>query len=148
MASHQLFTTGYSGHDPSSFVNLLRDHEVDAVIDVRRNPVSRKKGFSRTALSEFLGKKKVEYLHFRDLGVPQALRQELRDGSCDLQSYLVSFREYLQDQSVALDEVYKIATKKRCCLLCVEECSNECHRSVVADELACRNGRKIKIVHI
>ncbi len=148
MARYRLFTTGYSGHDPNSFLELLREHGIDLVIDVRRIPMSRKKGFSRTALATFLEVHGLGYVHHRDLGVPQPLRQELRDGSCDLAAYLRRFRTYLRKQSDAIEEAYNLAIEKVCCLLCVEECSDECHRSVVAEELAGHNGKRIEIVHI
>jgi len=148
MAKHILFTTGYSGHDTESFVDLLREHEISLVIDVRRNPVSRKKGFSRTALSEHLREKGLEYQHVADLGVPQPLRNALRDGTCGLAAYLRRFRTYVVRQAELLDTVYNWAIHERCCLLCVEACSDECHRSVIADEVVTRNGRKVKIVHI
>lgn len=148
MTRFKLFTTGYSGHDHDSFLGLLEQHRINMVVDVRRNPVSRKKGFSRTALSEFLRTNGLEYLHVRELGVPQPLRHQLRDGDCDLSEYFCGFRDYLKEQSTVLDNVYNLATEKRCCLLCVEECSDECHRSVVAAEVASRNGRTVEIVHV
>ena len=148
MATHTLFTTGYSGHDTDSFVDHLHEHGISLVIDVRRNPVSRKKGFSRTALSQLLRKNGLQYEHVRDLGVPQPLRHALRDGKCGLAAYLRRFRTYVQGQTQLLDQVYNLAIRNRCCLVCVEECSDECHRSVVAEEVAARNGRRVKIVHV
>jgi hypothetical protein len=45
-----LLTTGYAGHNLESFLAKLREHDVEVVVDVRQNPVSRKKGFSRSTL--------------------------------------------------------------------------------------------------
>jgi uncharacterized protein (DUF488 family) len=146
--SHKLYTTGYAGHDPASFLGLLEQHRISTVIDVRRMPLSRKKGFSRTALTEFLEANGLEYQHIRDLGVPQELRIRLRAGDCDLDSYLRGFRSYLGGHRKVLDEVYSLAALTRCCLLCVEKCSEECHRSVVAEEVASRNGKTIEVVHL
>jgi uncharacterized protein (DUF488 family) len=118
------------------------------VVDVRRNPVSRKKGFSRTALSEFLCSNAIEYVHVSALGVPQPLRAQLRDGRCDLSEYLAEFSHYVRKELDAVEHVYNLATHRRCCLLCVEECVDDCHRSVVAKEVASQNGHKLKIVHV
>ena len=68
---NQLFTTGYAGHDLDSFVNKLRQHGVNTVIDIRQNPVSRKKGFSKSRLSAFLAENGIGYVHVRELGVPR-----------------------------------------------------------------------------
>ncbi|MBN1394984.1 MAG: DUF488 family protein [Pirellulales bacterium] len=45
-----LFTAGYSGHNLASFVEELREREVTVVVDVRQNPVSRKKGSSAESM--------------------------------------------------------------------------------------------------
>ena len=42
-----LFTLGYEGLRLEDWLARLRAHAVAAVCDVRRNPVSRKPGFSR-----------------------------------------------------------------------------------------------------
>jgi uncharacterized protein (DUF488 family) len=148
VANHELYTTGYSGHDVDSFVRLLRRHDISVVVDIRRNPVSRKKGFSRTALSQVLEKAGLKYVHVKELGVPQPLRHQYRDGDCNLADYLCGFREYLQGQTDPLEKVYNLATNDRCCLVCVEACHKECHRSVVAEEVATHNGHTVKIVHL
>jgi hypothetical protein len=148
MAPHVLFTTGYAGRTLDSFLELLNSHAVERVVDIRRNPISRKKGFSRTALSTFLAGSGVEYMHVRELGVPNDLRTLLRNGACELAEYMKGFGEYLNGESDALAELYRTATGKRCCLLCVEEDASECHRSVVADKVTSLNGRRIRIENI
>ncbi len=144
----ELFTAGYAGCDPRSFLAKIRRHEVEVVVDVRQNPVSRKKGFSRAALASFLSAHAVEYVHEPELGVPAELRARLRSGEQDLAAYLASFRQHLDGHEVALGRVYARALAKRCCLVCLESRSEECHRSVVADTLVSRNGGRLRVVHL
>jgi uncharacterized protein (DUF488 family) len=144
----RLFTIGYAGYDPESFLRKLEEHEVQIVVDVRQNPISRKKGFSRSKLSEFLRQHGVEYRHMPELGVPRALRDRLRAGELDLMEYLSEFRTALERQQDALDAFEALAAAQRCCLLCLEHLPQECHRSVIADVLAERSGGKLKIAHI
>jgi len=146
--THELLTAGYAGHDPDSFLSTLQDHDVELVVDVRQNPVSRKKGFSRSKLSEFLADHGVAYLHIGALGPPKDLRSLLKDRSFDLDEYFAAFRDYLLDQEPALDELSALTAEKRCCLICLEHLSNECHRSVVADVVASWNGHKVKVTHL
>jgi uncharacterized protein (DUF488 family) len=144
----ELLTTGYAGHDPESFLAKLHEHGVETVIDVRQNPVSRKKGFSRSKLSEFLTAQGVGYLHVAALGVPVSLRQLLREGECELAEYFDGFRDHLSCQEEALDDLYDLAIRSRCCLICLEHHAEECHRSVVAEVVASRNGHKLGIKHV
>jgi uncharacterized protein (DUF488 family) len=118
------------------------------VVDVRQNPVSRKKGFSRSKLSEFLASHDIEYLHVRTLGVPKDLRKRLHDGTCGLADYLEEFRRYLENNSKAVADLYDLATRKRCCLICVEQRPEECHRSVVARAVSSFNGQAVEIVEV
>jgi uncharacterized protein (DUF488 family) len=139
---------GYSGHDQESFLAELRKHHVEVVIDVRQRPLSRKKGFSRATLSEFLTINNVEYRHEAELGVPVHLRSELKAGRQDLDSYFSSFRDYLVRQTDALDRVYRLAVGRRCCLMCLEHSPDECHRSVVAHAVEARNGHRLRVMHV
>ncbi|QJX02842.1 DUF488 domain-containing protein [Alcanivorax sp. IO_7] len=65
-----LHTAGYEGVDIETFVGRLLDAGVDQVIDVRQYPISRKRGFSKTALSKCLAGAGIDYCHLRELGCP------------------------------------------------------------------------------
>jgi hypothetical protein len=62
---------------------------------VRRNPVSRKRGFSKGKLAESLRERSIGYIHLVALGVPNALRQQLRERAIDVSRYFDEFRAYL-----------------------------------------------------
>jgi uncharacterized protein (DUF488 family) len=143
-----LFTAGYAGLDPESFLAKLQKHRVRVVVDVRQNPVSRKKGFSRKSLSAFLERNGVDYLHARSFGVPTKLRNKLKSGEQGLPAYLSEYRKYLETQGFAISELYNLVRRKRGCLICLENCSYECHRSVVAEVVANLNGKDLEIVHL
>jgi uncharacterized protein (DUF488 family) len=148
MSVQPLFTTGYAGHELDSFVDKLRQHGVNTVIDIRQNPVSRKKGFSKSRLSSFLAENGLGYVHVRQLGVPRDLRQRLAAEACTLEEYFAEFREYAVAQYHALGEVEALAARERCCLLCVETRPEDCHRSIVAEVLAERAGGALNVIHI
>ena len=50
----KLWSIGYEGRTPEEFLDLLRKAGVTLVCDVRRNPISRKRGFSKGTLSRVL----------------------------------------------------------------------------------------------
>ena len=133
---------------PSRFSQNCERHDVKVVVDVRQNPVSRKKGFSRSTLSTFLAANDVEYIHESELGVPVQLRKQLKTGEQQLSGYFEGFRSYLTKCGVALDRLYDLAIRKRCCLICLEHLPEECHRSVVAEAVEARNGHKLRVVHV
>ena len=75
-----LYTVGYQGIDIEIFLPSLLDAGVNQVIDVRQYPISRKRGFSKTALSEKLAGVNIAYCHIRDIGLPQAGKGSVQAG--------------------------------------------------------------------
>ena len=57
-----LFTIGYEKLDQKQFIAYLSNHGVEVVAYIRKLPVSRKKGFSKTALRETLNCKGIDYI--------------------------------------------------------------------------------------
>jgi uncharacterized protein (DUF488 family) len=68
-----IYTIGYEGLGPEDFLRQLRRANVSMVVDVRDVPLSRKRGFSKTALADALQAAGLEYTHVRSLGFPHAL---------------------------------------------------------------------------
>lgn len=127
----KLYTFGYEGLDLDTFIGRLKVAGVRQVVDVREYPLSRKKGFSKNALSAALAAHGIEYVHIAALGCPKAIRQRLKlDG--DWGRYERSFLRYLKTQAEAVHELARVAKRKTACLLCFEADYNRCHRSFVA----------------
>ncbi len=51
-----ILTIGYEGVSLTDFIATLKAHRVRQILDVRELPMSRRKGFSKTALSLALGR--------------------------------------------------------------------------------------------
>ncbi|MBM3616495.1 MAG: DUF488 domain-containing protein, partial [Alphaproteobacteria bacterium] len=75
-----LLTIGYEGTDIATFLTALRASGVEVLADVRELPLSRKPGFSKSALSVALEGVGIRYRHFRELGDPKAGRLATRAG--------------------------------------------------------------------
>ena len=139
-----LATIGYEGVSLAAFLATLKAAGVTLLLDVRELPISRRKGFSKTPLSQALLKAGIGYQHERALGAPRQIRHRLREDR-DLKRYFADFREYLATQDGLLDELAR--TLSGCvALLCFERNPAECHRSVVVAALAKR--LKIDFLHL
>lgn len=129
-----LWTIGYSGKELDSMLRLLADAGVEVLVDVRWNPLSRKKGFSKSALWAAAMEAGIEYRHFRDLGAPGDLRDEL-SASSDFVAFSKSYRSHLSTQQEPLAQLEELASSRAVCVLCVEEQPEDCHRGILAEEL-------------
>lgn len=126
-----LYTFGYEGLDIEAFIARLRAMKVYSVVDVRELPLSRKKGFSKTAFCEHLQRAGIAYLHMPALGCPKSIRDRYRDDG-DWRRYSRDFLAYLKTQQETLQELAKIARATTACLVCYEADHNRCHRTYVA----------------
>ena len=71
--NRKLLTIGYTGYTLDGFTSALIDHGVECLLDIREIPLSRKTGFSKSALRNQLKSVGIDYCHFRLLGSPTAL---------------------------------------------------------------------------
>ena len=77
-----LFTIGYEGRNIEEYLGLLKKNIVKLVIDVRRNPISRKRGFSKNRMREALSSEGIEYMHFPQLGIESKNRKSADSDNC------------------------------------------------------------------
>lgn len=146
MPQRQVYTIGYEGTGLEAFLAKLTSAGIKQVIDVRELPLSRKRGFSKSALAAALATAGIQYLHLRDLGDPKSGREAARRG--DRSSFLRIYKRHLAGTSAqaALAEAARQAAAVRSCLLCFERDHDGCHRSIVADAMTAATG--IMVTHL
>lgn len=128
-----LFTIGYESKSIEVFINTLIKNDVRLLCDVRKNPLSRKFGFSKGKLEHITQTVGIKYVHIPGLGIESDKRRSLDT----LDDYRCLFEEYektLSDRKVFLDQVYRLLQKNtRIALMCFELEPKMCHRHVVRD---------------
>lgn len=135
------FTIGYQGLTPKKFADLLRQNKVGLLIDIRQTAWSRIPGFSKTNLSSLLRRNGIDYSHEVELGTPKKIRDHYKK-TRDLDVALELFRDHLRKDNRGLEKVKQSVNGHILCFMCMEEKSNECHRSIVADEFQKLTGWK------
>jgi uncharacterized protein (DUF488 family) len=125
-----LYTFGYEGLELPAFISRLREVGVQTVVDVREFPLSRKKGFSKTAFGGRLADEGIAYCHVPALGCPKDVRDAYRmDGDWD--RYTRGFLRHLDEQDEPVRELVKLARSTTACLVCFEADFSACHRTYV-----------------
>ena len=119
------------------------------LVDVRKNSLSKKFGFSKQELREGLARVGIDYLHIPELGIVSEKRQELNNDA----DYATLFREYeattLRQQTSKLDQLHRLlAERGRIAITCFEASHQHCHRGCVADAMRSRDGFTTKIEHL
>lgn len=131
-----LFTIGYEGKSLEYFLCQLLDSGVHVLCDVRRNPVSRKPGFSGSKLSDALRGLDIEYAHYPRLGIPSSMRRDLETAQ-DYQRLWADYTQVtLKENGSDIEAVLGLLSRgKRIALTCVERDPRQCHRSILAKNL-------------
>lgn len=136
-----VFGVGYEGREVAGFVADLAGRRVTRLVDVRLTPISRKRGFSKTALRDALAEVNITYDHRRELGNPKANRSGFAGPEVELEQAKAVYAELLirDDAQRTLDELYEYARRERVALLCFEADQRRCHRDVVLSALVRRS---------
>ena len=144
-----LVTIGYEGRSLESFLNLLFREGVSILCDVRRNPLSRKYGFSKGTLSKVCAGLGIRYEHLPELGVASENRRGL-DSASDYKRLFALYRAaVLPSQSLALEQIASwVAAGHRVALTCYEEAPTLCHRHCVAEALEARSEAALRTTHL
>ena len=142
-----LFTIGYEGRNVKDFTSRLKDYGIQTLVDVRDIPLSRKKGFSKTPLAEYLQEEGIEYIHIKKLGSPKPLRDKVREDG-NYEYFYKEYTTYIQSQGESVETLYKIVTNTNVCIMCYEREPDSCHRRAVAEEVKKRDGNGLVVQHI
>jgi uncharacterized protein (DUF488 family) len=143
-----VLTIGHSNHPLDRFLALLAQHGIEALVDIRRFPGSRKHPhFNRDNLATALPKAGVEYHWLEALG---GRRPRQRDDSPNLGLENQGFRNYagymLTDEfREGVEKLLEVARQKRTAIMCAEGLFWQCHRRLVSDILVA-NG--VAVQHI
>ncbi len=144
-----LQTIGYEGRSLENYLNRLLQGGVTVLCDVRRNPLSRKYGFSKSTLSNACSGVGMRYEHLPQLGIASDLRQDLQNQE-DYDTLFAEYeRDWLPKQTEALETIQTwIESGERVALTCYEHLPQQCHRHCVAEALEAMSSDRLEAQHL
>jgi uncharacterized protein (DUF488 family) len=148
--SLSILTIGHSTHSLDHFLSLLARHEIEALVDVRRYPGSRKfPHFNRENLAEALRKAGIDYHWLEALG-GRRHRKKADSPSTNAGLRNEGFRNYADYMLTSafregVEKLLEIAREKRTVITCAEGLFWRCHRRLISDFLVA-NGHDVQHV--
>ncbi len=142
-----IYTIGHSTRTIEQFIELLKAHDIEELVDVRTIPKSRHNPqFGAEELAASLQRAGIAYKHLAKLG---GLRHASKD-SVNLGWQNISFRGFADYMATSefqagLDELKALAEKKTVAIMCAEAVPWRCHRSLIADALAVQGWQVLHI---
>lgn len=144
-----IVTIGYEGRTLERYLNELLRASVTLLCDVRKNPLSRKYGFSKTTLAKGCEGVGIRYEHVPELGIASDQRQSL-DTQADYDALFAKYeRTSLPKQVPALTKIVAwVRSGERVALTCYELLPAQCHRHCVAEALESKLGKGFAATHL
>ena len=142
-----LYAIGHSTRPVQEFIDILRAHGVQTLVDIRTVPRSRHNPqFNGNDLALSLCSVGIGYVHLKELG---GLRQPAKDSKNTgwRNPSFRGFADYMQTREfeAGLVRLGRLAGEKGVAMMCAEGNPFRCHRSLVADAISVRGG---KVIHI
>lgn len=138
----RIYTIGYEGVKVEQLIETLQIMKVEVLADVRKLPLSRKKGLSKTALADKLKVAGIKYMHFSELGDPKQGRDAAKRGDWATFKQIYLRQLYTKEAQGDLENLLEVADREVTCMMCFERCATDCHRSYIAD-LAANSGFEV-----
>ena len=136
-----VYTIGHSNHSLEQFLELLKQHDIQAVIDVRSYPYSRwVPHFNRETLKKALEARGIRYLFMGNLlgGRPQG--QEFYNQKGEVLYKNLAKAPFFKK---GLAEVLKLAPSVKLVLMCSEENPHSCHRFLLIGKELLKKGVRV-----
>lgn len=131
----RIWTIGYEQTTVAEVIAALRAVEIELLVDVRALPLSRRPGFSKSALAAALAEAGIAYRHMKPLGTPADGRAAARAGDHAALARIYAGQLELPEALAAAGELASLAAEQRVALLCYERDAAACHRSLLCQTM-------------
>jgi uncharacterized protein (DUF488 family) len=140
-----IYTIGHSNHSPEVLVRLLKDAEIEVVVDIRSNPASTWVIYATPKdLKQILNAAGIQYLYMGNV-----LGGRSDDAACyNPRTRKADYQAVQQRASFGegLKRLVEGLKKYRTCIMCAEEDPSSCHRHLLVGEGL--RGEGVKVLHI
>ena len=141
-------TIGFRRKPLARFITLLRENNVDAIIDVRLRNTSQLAGYTKRDDLDFLLREGfgIGYEHRTDLAPTEEILDAFKADK-DWSAYEERFASFMEVRR--LEQVAEELLSRYCrpCLLCSEPTAEQCHRRLIAEDWA-RHVAELTILHL
>ncbi len=142
-----IHTIGHSDHTAAAFIDLLRQHGVTLVVDVRSQPYSRwTPQFNRETLARDLADAdaSIAYRFMGDALGGRPADRDLYDPGQEHPNYRRVERADVYQSGI--DQLLELARSERVAVMCSEGDHRHCHRHLLITQTLLERG--VRVVHI
>jgi uncharacterized protein (DUF488 family) len=144
----RIWTIGHSTRAIDDFISLLKENEINLLVDVRAWPGSKRyPQFNKDTLAESLNAHGIRYEHFPELGGKRKSKPDSRNTAWRNASFR-GYADYMETEQFqkGIERLLDVAAEAGpTAIMCAEAVWWRCHRSLVADYLKARG---VEVLHV
>ncbi|ARQ05762.1 DUF488 domain-containing protein [Macrococcoides canis] len=136
----KIFTIGHSTYTTNEFLEMLKEANIDYLVDIRAFPYSKKHPqFNGDVLADALNQHNIEYQHIEQLGGRRGQSGEVGE-SLNAAWNNASFHNYAdytleEDFKYGIENLLNIAEQYNVTIMCSERHPARCHRLIISNYL-------------
>jgi uncharacterized protein (DUF488 family) len=144
----RIWTIGHSTRAIDDFISLLKENEINLLVDVRAWPGSKRyPQFNKDTLAESLNAHRIRYEHFPELGGKRKSKPDSRNTAWRNASFR-GYADYMETEQFqkGIERLLEVAAEADpTAIMCAEAVWWRCHRSLIADYLKARG---VEVLHV
>lgn len=140
----KIYTIGFTKKTAKEFFQILKDNQIEQLVDIRLNNTSQLAGFTKKRDLEYFLKEitNIDYFYFDFLAPTKELRKLVDNWPLYTQEYL----KLIEERNV-LDRLNPEFFQKITVLLCSEPSADKCHRGILTDYLQ-EHWEDVEVIHL
>jgi len=144
----RIWTIGHSTRTIDEFISLLKENEINLLVDVRAWPGSKRyPQLNKDALAESLNAHGIRYEHLPELGGKRQSKPDSRNAAWRNASFR-GYADYMETKQFqkGIERLLDVAAESGAtAIMCAEAVWWRCHRSLIADYLKARG---LEVMHL
>lgn len=144
----KLFTIGYEDKNAQEFFEILKEHKIECLVDIRIYPDHDGAKYANKRDLPYLLKELVncDYVYNIQLApTPKLLDDIHQDG--DWEKYVRGYTKLMEERDIPQSLDRDLFEKQACCLLCFEATADQCHRRLAAERIR-EYWEDVEIIHL
>jgi uncharacterized protein (DUF488 family) len=137
-----IYTIGHSIHETAYFIKLLKEYDINLVLDLRSSPYSKQASqFNRDAIRRELENNRIKYNFLGDI-----FGGRQKDPNLYSDEGIVVFDKVKEDKKFkkGINEVIDKINSNNIVLMCSEKEPLDCHRSILISKVFSEKGIDVK----
>ncbi len=144
-----LYTIGFTQKSARTFFELLRQHEVELLVDIRLHNTNQLAGFSKRDdlayfLAEICG---CRYLHCPEYAPEESYLKPYKHGQITWQDFEDAYLATTEKRGLYRQFAERFADYRNVCILCSEAEPDCCHRRLLGEKIH-EYDRHVKVIHL